>query len=753
MSEQPPALQLLDDRGELAAADDAERSLEHFIAHKSGLAADAANFAVVSIMGPQSSGKSTLMNQLFGTPFAVMDSAQGRSQTTKGAWLSTSANNTLVLDLQGTDSIESGDGGKTFERQSSLLALALCDVVIVNVWSNDLGRADASNMSLLRTVFEVHLQLFGGAAAKRGAPPKTTLLFLIRDHIAEQTPLEKLEEMVHRDVASVWAAADKPEGFDGGVESVFAIQIAGLPHFVFQRAAFDDAAAALRRRFERGAPETLLPPPAADAVPLDGLGAYVHQLWSAIRAEEDLDLPTHKQALATHRCAQIADGLLRDARAALEPHRKAVEKTTIPLPSLLWCHAIAEECIRGYAAATKRYDKGRAAARRAELRAQLRAEAAPLVRANNALHVDAKTAEFEAALKAAVPADRVMPRFRLAVAAMAAEAESSLTSEVRESIGELPKLLDDDETSGRHSPAADDGDGDGGGGELRALCDGAGAELRARVAAARDGALASQRALLLDAAKGAARDALTKALDTTLTKLPPTTWADVARARDAEGEEATVRARFAEEIDGLAAEGSEAARAALAASLVPPLRRHAVEVVREGVGREVHSLRHRLGRTFDRAFRYDEGGLPRAWAPDDDVKGAWAKAKKAALTQLHLFGEAAAAEACGGDAPLAAALAAELKEAVDDEAAAAFESAKAAQAATAAAARLPTWVYVVLPILGANEAIAILSSSFARSLLVLAAIVVAAAELNAPGTPMRYARQAWEQINAAAAAR
>jgi len=80
-------------------------------------------------------------------------------------------------------------------------------------------------------------------------------------------------------------------------------------------------------------------------------------------------------------------------------------------------------------------------------------------------------------------------------------------------------------------------------------------------------------------------------------------------------------------------------------------------------------------------------------------------------------------------------------------------AAAAAQAATAAAARLPTWVYVVLPILGANEAIAILSSSFARSLLVLAAIVVAAAELNAPGTPMRYARQAWEQINAAAAAR
>ena len=477
-----PALQLLDDRGELAAADD-ERSLEHFIAHKSGLAADAAKFAVVSIMGPQSSGKSTLMNQLFGTPFAVMDSAQGRSQTTKGAWLSTSANNTLVLDLQGTDSIESGDGGKTFERQSSLLALALCDVVIVNVWSNDLGRADASNMSLLRTVFEVHLQLFGGAAAKRGAPPKTTLLFLIRDHIAEQTPLEKLEEMVHRDVASVWAAADKPGGFDGGVETVFAIQIAGLPHFVFQRAAFDDAAAALRRRFERGAPRRCCrrrPPTRCRSTAWARTSASCGARFARGR-------PRPADAQAGARDAPLrADrrGLLpRRARARAPPQGGREDDDPAALAAVVPCHRRGMHS--GLRRRDERYDKGRAAARRAELRAQLRAEAAPLVRANNALHVDAKTAEFEAALKAAVPADRVMPRFRLAVAAMAAEAESSLTSEVRESIGELPKLLDDDETSGRHSPAADDGDGGGGGGELRALCDGAGAELRARGGGAR----------------------------------------------------------------------------------------------------------------------------------------------------------------------------------------------------------------------------------------------------------------------------
>ncbi|KAL0691137.1 hypothetical protein Bca4012_090816 [Brassica carinata] len=36
------------------------------------------SYAVVSIMGPQSSGKSTLLNHLFGTNFREMDAFRGR---------------------------------------------------------------------------------------------------------------------------------------------------------------------------------------------------------------------------------------------------------------------------------------------------------------------------------------------------------------------------------------------------------------------------------------------------------------------------------------------------------------------------------------------------------------------------------------------------------------------------------------------------------------------------------------------------
>ena len=41
-------------------------------------------FAVVAILGSQSSGKSTLLNKLFGTEFPVMDAAKGRYTCTDG---------------------------------------------------------------------------------------------------------------------------------------------------------------------------------------------------------------------------------------------------------------------------------------------------------------------------------------------------------------------------------------------------------------------------------------------------------------------------------------------------------------------------------------------------------------------------------------------------------------------------------------------------------------------------------------------
>ena len=119
-------------------------------------------YNTVSVIGCQSSGKSTLLNLLFGTTFDVMDDDFGRQQTTKGIWMSCNEEkNVLVFDIEGTDSKERGEQRMTFEQTTSLFALAIADVLMINMWTQDVGRYGASNYGLLKVIFECNLKLFG----------------------------------------------------------------------------------------------------------------------------------------------------------------------------------------------------------------------------------------------------------------------------------------------------------------------------------------------------------------------------------------------------------------------------------------------------------------------------------------------------------------------------------------------------------------------------------------------------------------
>lgn len=96
-----------------------------------------------------------------------------RRQTTKGIWLSKNkkqgepgagdgtrmADNILVMDVEGTDGRERGED-QDFERKSALFALATSEVLIVNIWEHQVGLYQGANMGLLKTVFEVNMQLF-----------------------------------------------------------------------------------------------------------------------------------------------------------------------------------------------------------------------------------------------------------------------------------------------------------------------------------------------------------------------------------------------------------------------------------------------------------------------------------------------------------------------------------------------------------------------------------------------------------------
>jgi hypothetical protein len=66
-----------------------------------------------------------------------MSDEKGRGQTTQGIWESNSLKyKVLILDCEGTDSSERGEERYKFEQCSSLFALAMADVLLINMWTN-----------------------------------------------------------------------------------------------------------------------------------------------------------------------------------------------------------------------------------------------------------------------------------------------------------------------------------------------------------------------------------------------------------------------------------------------------------------------------------------------------------------------------------------------------------------------------------------------------------------------------------------
>ncbi|KAG9132048.1 hypothetical protein Leryth_017822 [Lithospermum erythrorhizon] len=259
------------------------------------------SYAIVSIMGPQSSGKSTLLNHLFRTNFREMDAYRGRSQTTKGIWMARCVGIepcTIVMDLEGSDGRERGEDDTAFEKQSALFALAVSDIVLINMWCHDIGREQAANKPLLKTVFQAMMRLF--------SPRKTTLMFVIRDKT--RTPLENLEPILREDIQKIWDAVTKPQELkDTPLSDFFNVEVVALSSFEEKEEQFKEQVANLRQRFHNSIAPGELAGDRRSVVPASGFAFSAQQIWKIIKDNKDLDLPAHKVMVATVRCEEIAN--------------------------------------------------------------------------------------------------------------------------------------------------------------------------------------------------------------------------------------------------------------------------------------------------------------------------------------------------------------------------------------------------------------------------------------------------------------
>ncbi|ONI11569.1 hypothetical protein PRUPE_4G113800 [Prunus persica] len=237
------------------------------------------SYAVVAIMGPQSSGKSTLLNHLFHTKFREMDAYSGRSQTTKGIWIAKCVGIepcTIAMDLEGTDGRERGEDDTTFEKQSALFALAVSDIVLINMWCHDIGREQAANKPLLKTVF--------------------------------QTPFEYLEPVLREDIQKIWDGVPKPQAHKSTPFSdFFSVEVVALSSYEEKEEKFKEEVAQLRQRFFHSISPGGLAGDRRGVVPATGFSFSAQQIWKVIKENKDLDLPAHKVMVATVRCEEIAN--------------------------------------------------------------------------------------------------------------------------------------------------------------------------------------------------------------------------------------------------------------------------------------------------------------------------------------------------------------------------------------------------------------------------------------------------------------
>jgi hypothetical protein len=215
-----------------------------------------------------------------------MNDEVGRGQTTKGIWIASSVKNkVLILDCEGTDSKERGDDRLKFEYCSSLFALALADLLIINMWTSDVGRYTASNYGTLKIVFEMNLKLFQQECAKK-------ILIVLRDFDEHYDSKEKITTMIMNDVNNLWSEIKKPEKYrDYTPNMLFQFEFVTLAHKYHCAEVFDRDVRTLRSRLEKSDSLYLFNHVSDEKnVPVESLGKYFENIWGDIINNKDLNI-------------------------------------------------------------------------------------------------------------------------------------------------------------------------------------------------------------------------------------------------------------------------------------------------------------------------------------------------------------------------------------------------------------------------------------------------------------------------------
>ncbi|CAG9316188.1 SEY1_1 [Blepharisma stoltei] len=258
------------------------------------------NYHTVSIVGSQSTGKSTLLNLVFGTDFDTLDPMRERNQTTKGIHLGINLDfKTLIIDIEGTDSLARGEDGAAFEAMAALFALSVSDILMVNMWTSEIGRYKAASIGLLKTIFEANLRLFSQERKKR-------ILFLLRDFNDKKDNLFVLKQQMSKTVEEVWEQIHKPSEYAmSHVFDYFDFDFKTISTKDFKPKEFKADIDELKERFRDEEKFDYLFRMKNTDIPIDGVPLYYQTIWDVVKNDKEINIPSQKEMLANLRCNEL----------------------------------------------------------------------------------------------------------------------------------------------------------------------------------------------------------------------------------------------------------------------------------------------------------------------------------------------------------------------------------------------------------------------------------------------------------------
>ncbi|GJJ06363.1 Dynamin-like GTPase that mediates homotypic ERfusion [Clathrus columnatus] len=655
------------------------------------------DYNVVAVFGSQSTGKSTLLNRLFGTTFDVMNESN-RQQTTKGIWMCRGQGmNVMVMDVEGTDGRERGED-QDFERKSALFSLASSEVLIINLWEHQVGLYQGANMGLLKTVFEVNLGLFGKRTLDV-TTGRTLLLFVIRDHLGV-TPLSNLSRTLQADVTKIWDSISKPEDLqDRKLEDYFDLAFTTLPHKILTADKFEEGVADLRKRFtDKENPDFVFKPIYHKRIPADGVAHYMEGIWEQVQSNKDLDLPTQQELLAQFRCDEIANVALEQFSIQARSQKRPIEIGNVVDGLGAMMRSWKDQALTQFDREASRYHKGVYHKKRNDLTGQLNSILSPLFLGQLKNIHKSVLIKFKEELRDGVRGDNYN------YGEVVSQARERLEKRFQEAVLEVRKVREDSDSEEQWSWREEE--------EL----------LRAEVEAVATQMRSDETKKMLNQSERNIRKGISDPVELYLTEAKPDMWDKVLTLFQGTLEKAeSTYISKAKSFDCTDAENTLA---------LAVLRRRAWLALRSKIDEQIAdtALIGKLRARFEDKFRYDENGVPRVWKPGDDIDSAFRQARDDTLELISLY-----ASITPKDPSISFTLPSEPVSSSSDEDEFDFSSTlhvlsptKAADITTrfrrdadaffveakrstvSSVAQIPVWMYAVLVVLGWNEAMAIL---------------------------------------------